>query len=372
MYYSNIINPISLTQHPISNIQHLITMKSIHFILSIPAAAIILQACSSAEGSKAIPAANAPIPVQVISLQKEEISRPVITSGQFTTDDETTLVLVKEGDYVRKGQLLATLDLTEIRAGVSQAELGYQKALRDFTRAGNLYRDSVATLEQYQNAETALAFAAEQLNAARFNLNFSEIRAASNGYVLKKFASDGQVVSPGSAIIRINGAGNAQWIFKAGVSDKEWALIQLQDEASIYVDALPDTPVRARVIRKSEGADPVSGAFTIDLLAEAGKDVPLASGLFGTATIIPARKSSVWSIPHDALLDGNANQGFVFVTSDQKTARKIPVTVASVDNDFIRISGGLENASALITKGSAYLTDSSEIQVVKSQIAEGR
>lgn len=349
-------------------------MKTLQSLTIIAFGMLLWQACSPAESAKAIPTANAPIPVQVISLQKEEVVQPIVTSGQFSTDDETTLsfktggivkdVLVKEGDQVRKGQLLATLDLTEIKTGVSQAELAYQKAERDFGRTENLYRDSVATLEQYQNAETALALAAEQLNAVKFNLNYSEIRATANGYVLKKFANGGQMISSGDPVIRVNGAADSKWIFKVGVSDKEWAVIQEGDSASIFTDALPGKSIPAQVIRKSEGADPVNGAFTVELRVGADQKM-LASGLFGTATIIPEKKVSVWQIPHEALLDGNADQGFVFVTDDSKTAHKIPVTVASIGNDYIHISGGLEDASMLITRGSAYLKDASAISVVK-------
>ncbi len=339
------------------------------------AAALLLQACGSAESSTAIPTANAPIPVTVMPLQQQEMAQPIVVSGQFTTDDETTLsfktggvvsqVLVKEGDKVRKGQLLATLDLTEIKAGVMQAALGLEKAERDFARAENLYKDSVATLEQYQNARTALSLAQQQHTAAQFNLGFSEIRAAADGYVLKKLVNAGQVVSSGAAVLRTNGAGNARWLFRVGVSDKEWASLQLGDKATIRTDAAPDKLISATVVRKSEGADPQTGAFGLELQVADKAPQALASGLFGTATIVPARKVTVWSIPHEALLDGNANKGFVFVTTDNKTARKVPVTVASLDNEWVYISGGLEGAGSLITKGSAYLTDNSPIAVVK-------
>ncbi|WP_224995267.1 efflux RND transporter periplasmic adaptor subunit [Cesiribacter sp. SM1] len=351
------------------------TIHPMKQLLAFAAAVVLLQACGSAESSTPIPAANAPIPVAVTAIQQEEIVQPIVVSGQFTTDDETTLsfktggvvsrVLVKEGDFVKKGQLLATLDLTEINAGVKQAELGLEKAERDFARAENLYKDSVATLEQYQNAQTALSIARQQLTAARFNQGSAEIRAGSNGYVLKKWVNDGQVVGAGAAVLRTNGAGKAQWVFKVGVSDKEWAGLELGDKASILTDASPQKPLQARVVRKSEGADPQTGAFTIELQVEETAGSALASGLFGTATIIPSRKAKVWSIPHEALLDGNANKGFVFITKDNKTARKVPVTIASLDNERVYISSGLEGGGSLITKGSAYLTDNSTITVPK-------
>src|SRR5215210_6140895 len=121
------------------------TMKRIPALLPcLPALALALvfiTACSEAASPKTLPAANAPIPVEVVPLRKIALNQPITTSGQFFTDDEATLsfktggvvarVLVKEGDPIRKGQLLAVLDLTEIQAQVNQARLGSEKAGRD-------------------------------------------------------------------------------------------------------------------------------------------------------------------------------------------------------------------------------------------------
>lgn len=350
------------------------TYSSVITFLLIIMSIIFIQSCSPAESSKSIPVVNAPIPVKIVSLKKVESSKTIITSGQFSTDDETVLsfktggiidkILVKEGDFVRKGQLLATLDLTEIKAQVNQAELGYEKAKRDFTRAGNLYKDSVATLEQFQNAQTALSIAQQQLDAAKFNLSFSEIRSVSAGYILKKYVSAGQYVSPGTQILRTNGAGKSYWIFKSGVSDKEWSSLQVGDKAIIKIDHAPEISLDAHIIRKSEGADPITGLFFIEMKLESLESIQIASGMFGTATIEPSRKTAAWNIPYEALLDGNANKGFVFITNDKKTAQKIPVTIASIDGDNIKINSGLSDTSYLIIQGSAYLTHNSDIQVI--------
>lgn len=351
-------------------------MKNIYVLsfLAIFFGVFFLQSCGSAESSTAVPSIDAPIPVKVALLKQEEISRPVNVSGQFTTDDETTLsfktggivnrVLVKEGDYVRRGQLLATLDLTEINAQVKQASLAYEKAKRDFTRAENLYKDSVATLEQYQNARTAMSVAEQQQETARFNLGFSEIKAVADGYVLRKHVNPGQMIGPGAPVLRTNGAGKAHWVFKAAVSDKEWAVLKPGDSARLQTDAFPGKTIQAVLERKAEEADPSTGAFGLELKVEAGQQEMLASGLFGTATIFPAATSRVWPVPHESLLDANANKGFVFVTFDQKTASRQQVAIAFIDNDFVYASEGLENGASLITSGSAYLADSSSITVI--------
>jgi RND family efflux transporter MFP subunit len=335
----------------------------------------LLQACSSSEGknSKAtIPADE--IPVSVIKLEKSGVQSTMQAAGQFTTDDETYLsfktggvidkIFVKEGDAIHKGQLLATLNFTEINAQVSQARLGFEKASRDFDRVTNLYKDSVATLEQYQNAKTGLDVASQQYDAVKFNRSYSEIRALSNGFVLRKMANEGQVIQSATNVFQTNGASKGKWMLKTGVSDREWSKISLNDKAAIYTDGSPDKPLTAYVSRKSEGVDAATGSFTIELTLTGKLPVSLASGMFGKALITAAQSVNAWSIPYEALLDGNAQSGYVFVTDDMKTARKANVTISEITHDHVIVTSGLENAQAIVVAGSAYLRDQSPIRIV--------
>src|SRR5690606_31619275 len=135
---------------------------------------------------------------------KEDTSRMAIReSGFYTTDDETVLsfknggvinrIYVKEGDKVKKRQVRATLNLTEIEAGVNKANLSYEKEKRDYQRARQLFLDSVATREQIENAQTAQDVAFQQVKAARFNQHYAEIRASLDGFILQRFVNEGQV-----------------------------------------------------------------------------------------------------------------------------------------------------------------------------------
>jgi RND family efflux transporter MFP subunit len=349
-------------------------MKNSAIILIIISAWFI-QACSESSGkTKTRFAAGETIPVRIIELQKRNIQIPIHASGQFTTDDETNLsfktggvidrIFVKEGDRVKRGQLLATLNLTEINAQVSQAKLGYEKAVRDFQRVSNLYRDSVATLEQFQNAETGLSIASQQFEAAKFNQTFSEIRSVSDGFVLKKQANAGQVISPGTTVLTTNGAGSGKWLLKIGVSDKDWARIQLNDVAEVYTDASSGKPFKGKVSKKSEGTDSYTGSFTVEIALEQSKS-SFATGMFGKATITPSQSVSSWVIPYDALLDGDGDAGYVFITNDLKSAQKTEVTVGGIEKDNILITAGLDGAQALIVSGGAYLKDQSPIQVIE-------
>jgi RND family efflux transporter MFP subunit len=335
---------------------------------------LIAQSCIDSEGkTSAIPKSAEPIPVRISELHRSDVDQSIVTSGRMTTNNETILsfktggivnnVFVDEGDRIAKGQVLATLDLTEINTLVAQAKSGLEKAERDLDRAKNLYRDSVATLEQLQNAETAFDVANQQYNAANFNRTYSQIKAPESGFVLKKFVNPGQVVGIGDAIVRTNGAGDGKWILRTGVSDRQWTSIHLNDMARVTIDAFPDKVFHGTVIRKSETADPSTGTFTVEI-SVANANARFATGMFASATIKGSDKVNMWRIPYDAVLDANGNEGFVFVTADKKVAVRRPVRIESFDGASVTVSSGLEGAQALIISGSAYLTDKSPITII--------
>ncbi len=354
-------------------------MKPIYSLLLMISGAAGLQSCGSESTASQIPATSV-IPVQLQVLNAATASAAIPVSGQFTTDDEVLLsfktggiiqrILVKEGDVIRQGQTVATLNPTEIDAQVQQAQLAYEKAQRDHQRTNNLYKDSVATLEQLQNAKTALDIAQQQLRTAEFNRSHSVITAPRNGYVLRKLANEGQQVTAGAPVLQTNGAQSGNWLLRVAVSNKEWAAIQLQDSATIEVESVPGKTFHGIVSRRGEGIDPATNAFSVDIKLSGDKPAAIAYGMFGKAVInghntVDASKGGPWAIPYEALLDGDGNSGFVFITNDGHTAKKVPVTVAGMEKDKVIISSGLADAQSLIISGNAYLTEGSAIRAEK-------
>lgn len=353
-------------------------MKTIPSILLLSFLSLFAASCG--ENKAAENKTNTDIiPVKLLPLNRQTAGTSTIAvSGQFTTDDETMLsfktggiiqrLLVREGDAIKAGQLLATLNPTEVNTQVTQARLGFEKAQRDYNRVLHLYQDSVATLEQLQNSKTAMSIAEEQLKSAAFNRDHSSIRATSNGYVLRKLASEGQLVQPGTPIYETNGAQSGNWLLRVDLSNKQWAVVREQDKATIEIESAPGKTFEGVVIRKTEGLNQSSGTFRADIRLLGSKPAAIAYGIFGKATIQPATVAATsgsgpWAIPYDALMEGDGSTGYVYVTSDQKTAHKVTVTISGMEKDQVIISQGLESASALIISGSAYLNDGSAISV---------
>ena len=348
-------------------------MNLIKYLFSSFVLIFFLSACAKKQVEETNMATDV-IPVKIIQINQEAVGQSIHASGVFTTEDETYLgfkiggiiqnIMVKEGDAIKAGQLLATLNLTEIKSQVQQAQIGVEKAERDFKRAGNLYKDSVATLEQFQNSKTALDMARQQISVLKFNQNYAEIRALKSGYVLKKLANDGQVVGPGTPILMVNGATN-NWVLKVGLSDQDWASVSIGDQATVTIDTEKDQNFSATIRAKSEGVDPITGTLWVTLKTNGIPAKKIALGIFGKANIQPKKKTNAWVIPFDAVVEGNENEGFIFITKDKKTAEKIRVKISGIAHGKVYVTQGLEDVKGIITSGNAYLNAGSAIKIIR-------
>jgi membrane fusion protein, multidrug efflux system len=307
--------------------------------------------------------------VKTTSVSKVISAEPVMASGFVASDKEARMafktggviekIYVQEGDEVKKGQLLARLNMTEINAQVTQAHEGLNKLERDLKRVTNLYKDSVATLEQLQNVTTGYNLAKQNVEIADFNKNFSDIRATSNGRIIKKIMNEGELIGPGMPVLYMTADGAADWTVKVGVSDKDWARLKEGDAANITIDAYKGETFPARISNKAVSIDPASGLYQTELkFYRLPKQ--LAYGLFATAKMQPASTRSYLSVPVDAIIEGNGNQASVFILENGKAVRK-QVQITSISNANVLINSGLEENQQVITDGSAYLTDGTSV-----------
>ena len=312
------------------------------------------------------------VAVNLYAVESKQIAQPVYASGLLFSETEAVLsfkiggivqqIFVEEGDAVKKGQLLARLDLTEINAQVIQAQNGVEKAERDLARVKNLYTDGAATLENVQDLTTALNVAKEGLRIAEFNQRFAEIRAVSDGSIVRKMKNQGELVSPGMPLFFMNDTGNDQWKLKAGIADKDWARLKEGDKATVSFDAYPDE-FEGTVIRLAEGADQTNGSFQVEIHVDP-KGNKFAAGLFAETKITPSQSKSYKVIPVEALVEGSGKKGFVFTMNGKDGVKKIPIEVAFMLDNEIAIKSGLENIDNVITAGSGYLTEYSAVKVV--------
>ncbi|MGE5175937.1 MAG: efflux RND transporter periplasmic adaptor subunit [Hyphomicrobiales bacterium] len=361
----------------------------LHLALAL-ATATALAASGCSHGGAETGGADRPVPVRVEPVSLGKVAVPVTAAGTLGPKDDIALsfkvggvvarVLVDEGQTVRAGQLLASLDMGDVDPAVTRARAGADKADRDYARAQRLFADSVATLAQVEDAETARDAARAALDAAEFNRRHAEIVAPSGGVILRRQAEPGELVESGSTVLVLGSRARGQ-VVRAWLADRDVVRIRRGDPAVARFDAFPGREFHGHVREIAAAADPMTGTYRVEVALDGGAGVGLApgagrgadaargapllaSGLVGTVEIRPAADQTVALVPADAVLEANGASGIVYtLAGDGRTAVRRPVTIAYLDGDRIAIASGLSGTSRVITSGAAYLDDGRRVEV---------
>ena len=210
-----------------------------------------------------------------------------------------------------------------------------------------------------------LHIAQKAKEAVSFNEHYSKIYAASDGFVSQKLANEGEVIAPGMPVLAINETQrNNNYLLKVGVTDREWALINLGQTATVTLDGYADKKIDAFVFRKSQAADRSLGSFQIELKLKL-KDIKPAVGMFGKAEIATNYDENVKVIPYGSLVEADGDKAFVFIPDGADKVKKIPVTISRVDNQQVYLKEGLDGVKEIVMSNSAYLNEKSIIKIIR-------
>lgn len=314
-----------------------------------------------------------PVRVRVTQLITGTVSLPVHTNGTLVAQEELKLsfktsgivsrIFVRDGDKVRKGDLLASLNLLEIDASAEQARIGYEKALRDFNRAENLLKEGALSLEKKQNAETAMNIARNSLEIAQFNLQHSRIEAPNNGIILKKFVKENELVSSGYPVFLFGSSGK-YWKVTTGLSDRDIIKINPGDSAEVSFDAYPGVRFSAIVDQVGEMSNPYTGTYETELiLRDAG--YRLASGFIASVDILPSVKRSYKLVPVGSIVEADGEQGYIYYVNAEKRAMKVKVKIAALTGNMAAVTGIPATVKEIVSEGAAYLHDGVVVEIVR-------
>ena len=228
------------------------------------------------------------VPVNVQEVAFQEVSHSVIASGPVRPVSEQSLafkvsgivsqVLVKEGQFVKKGQPLAKLVLEEIDANVAKAEAVLADAQRQKERITTLSGQNMASDQTNRQAETALEVAQADLRIAKFNRRYAVIRAPETGRILTRTIEPNELVQAGQQAF-VFADEQQGWSVRLSVADVDVIKLQLGDTAQIRLDAYPNRTFSG-VIREIAGrANAQSQTFEVDVIFKEESLPPLYSGL---------------------------------------------------------------------------------------------
>jgi RND family efflux transporter MFP subunit len=313
------------------------------------------------------------VPVSLAVVAPSGTDRALRISGTVRLKRETALafnapgrieaILVREGDTVRAGTVLARLDPTSLAAASDSARAEAARAEADYQRLAGLYAKGWVTAPRVETARAAAAAAQARVRQAGFDVGLATIRAPSSGVVLRRPAEPGQIAQPGQTVIEIGEVASG-FVFDLPMADSDLAQLRVGAPAEVRVPALGAGSMAASVAEiGARGADG-TGTFRVRLAL--APVAGLRSGLIGEAVLrLPGSGAvATVSVPTTAVFSARADEGFVYAYD--KAAGRVrlrQVALGPLGDDNLVITGGLVAGDRVVTSGPDRLRDGMRVRV---------
>jgi RND family efflux transporter MFP subunit len=271
-------------------------MKKIIAILSITA--VLLTSCG---GDKKEQITKEPaIAVKVSGVSENDNSPFVTASGKIEAENSANLstrmmgyvtkIHVKVGQKVGAGQLLVSINNTDllakkaqVDASILQATAGYNNAKKDYDRFVNLYKQQSASQKElddmtarYEMAKAGLEGAKQMRNEVMAQFSYSNITAPFSGTVTNTFVKEGDMANPGMPLVSVEGASRLQ--VTAMVSENDIASIKKGMPVKVLVKS-SNANLTGKVSEVSVSATNTGGQYLVKINLDK-TDSSVLSGMF--------------------------------------------------------------------------------------------
>lgn len=284
-----------------------------------------------------------------------------------------TSIMVKIGQEVSKGQLMATVGNADLQAKKAQAEAGVAQAMAIYNNAKKDYDRFVALLGQksvsqkemdditthFEVARSGLETAKQMKNEIMAQFPYTHIRAPFSGTVTGTFLKEGDLANPGMPIVSVEGGATLQAV--VGVSESEITKIKNGTMTEVHLKSL-DRTVKGKVVEISTSARNTGGQYIVKIDLEDGGDV--LPGMFVNA-VFPIERSKTETmdnlvlIPLEAIVDQGQLKG-IYVVSDH-TAILRWLRLGKTYGDQIEVLSGLSPGEKYVVKAEGRLFNGAKV-----------
>jgi RND family efflux transporter MFP subunit len=264
-----------------------------------------------------------------------------------------------EGDGVAQGQPLVRLEDDLLRAERDKAQATAAQKRLDLDRLEDLRRKRAASEDEVAQASTALALAQADLRLLETRLGFSRIEAPFAGVIIERLVEPGDFVTKNTHLLTL--ADPESLVAEVFASELILPDLEVGAPARVRIDALPEGPFEARVLRIHPRLEESSRQAIVELTLD---PVPLGAraGQFVRATLNAAQSERLL-VPFRALHRDREGE-FVWLVGPEGAAQRRPVRSGLRIADGIEIIEGLAPGDRVITRGFLGLTEGKPVKVV--------
>lgn len=308
------------------------------------------------------------VPVLVSNVSHTKFENQFTANGNFEAINQIELasdiagritrLLVKEGSYVKAGQVIAVVDNEILRADMHADKARVDQAAQDLARYQKALETGGVTQKQVDDMQLQVETLRAKYNQAQKKLNDAQIKAPVNGMINQRYVEVGSYLSPGTKIVEIVDISK----LKLAVSVSESQVVQLRigDKVNVHSNVFPEAKYTGTVtFIAAKGDATLNYPVEIEIANIKGKE--LKAGMYGSADFNLPEQTPLMLIPRGAFTGGvNSNQVFVLENGKAKLRK---VVAARTFGNQVEIREGLTEGETVITSGQINLIDGTEVTV---------
>jgi RND family efflux transporter MFP subunit len=257
---------------------------------------------------------------------------------------------VRQGDYVRKGQLLLKLDDAIQRNGVINAQIALDHAKDIFQRRKNLWDQKIGTEVDYINAKNAVDQAETQLKLAQDQLDFTNVYADIDGTVDNLTLKVGEVFAPGSQVLHLVNTNNLKVVVQ--VPELYQERVKVGTPVKITLPGLGNKEITGVIRVTGKTINPDSRSFAVEIRLP--NDRSIRSNQVAVVRIQDYAVPKTLAIPVNTLQTDEKGKYVMVAAKDKENnllAHKKTINIGQSYGDKVEVTGGLQEGDQLITDG---------------------
>lgn len=274
-------------------------------------------------------------------------------------EGQVAKVPVRQGDSVKKGQVLARLDARLLRAQMDKASANRRQAELELERLQKLAPKKLVSETTLLAAQTRLDIARADESMLRTRVDFMTIRAPFAGEIAARRVEPGDVAPKHTHLLTL--VDTMQMVTDVQVSELLISRLQRGDRADVVIDALGDTVYAGKISRIYPTIDATTRLGRIEVLLN---PVPggARDGQFCRVTLYSSGSHPL-VVPSTAIRRDEIGE-FVFVPDDQSRAKRVAVVSGLRFAERVEIRSGLKEKQQVVSKGFIGLNPGQLIRVV--------
>jgi membrane fusion protein (multidrug efflux system) len=311
-------------------------------------------------------------PVEVTDLATGEIEAVLRFSANLEAESKVQVfsqasrlvlqLLVEEGAWVRKGQVLLRLQDDEQRSNLARTQSQLNKAEKEYQRQASLFAKELISEQAFNEASYERDQLKLSLADAERELTYTEVRAPISGTITSRQVNLGDTITINQHLFDVVDFNTI--VARVYVPEKELPKMRTGQQARIYSSSLGAAARVAKVLRIAPVVDPQTGTVKTTLSIPSNQG--LLPGMYVEVELVTDRRTDALLLPKRAVIYDN-NQAFVYRLKESMEVERILIESLLADRDFIEpVAGQWAAGDRLVVAGQAGLKNGAKVRLVGS------